>query len=585
MKSSTQSGKFRRILAILRPDWKTCLLVVVITIIAGALGAVMPLLRGAVIDLINGGNPNNGTRLLIVLAAMTVLEAVILAMNFAASYKTNRLRQRTAFRLFSGILERIFQNDLASHEKEKAGEMWGRIHRGVFGFTETVFDTALSLIPALVFIAVAAGFMLALDWRLTLVTLGFAWIPVLISYKTGKVLEDKERQADKEWPAAYGRLLEGLTLFKIVKAFCMERREGGRCLDQLKKVQDLDVGALIYKDMASALKNLLSFSAQVAILGYGGYRVLRGEITLGTVIGFVAYSYALFEPMLGLAATYERFAKSKVHFDNVLRYLNTQPRVQDADNPVTPARLDGHLVFDNVCFAYGPDRPPVLKGVNFQIKPGQTIALAGRSGGGKTTIADLTLRFHDPDSGRITIDGIDLRTVPQMWWRQQIGLVVQDNRLFAGTIRDNIAYGKEDATDSEIEAAAQVAHAADFISGLPEGYLTQVGESGVGLSLGERQRVAIARAIIRNPRIVILDEATASLDVASERMVNEAMNALRKERTVMVIAHRLSTIANADLVLFLEDGQIVEQGTYKELIAQGGRFFRLAQEGGFESPQ
>jgi ATP-binding cassette subfamily B protein len=569
---------FRRILAILRPDRKACLVVIAITIVMGFAAAVLPLLRKEVIDLITGGGPGAWVGLIVVLATMVGLETVKEATQCWASFLSNRVRRRTALRLFSGILEGIFQRDLARHQDQKSGELLNRIHRGVYGFTEGVFDATLNLLPAIVFVVAAAGFMVWLDWKLTLVVLGFAWIPAWISFKTGSALRDKERAVSERWEKAYGRLSEGLSLFKIVKAFCMEQHERRRCLDELKEVQELDLSASRYDNVSASAKRLISFLTQVVILGYGGYLVMNGEMTYGTVAAFSGFADALFAPMLGLAGTYEHLQKARVHLENVLEFLETQPQLQDAPDAAIPDRLAGHLVFEDVTFGYG-DNGPVLKGVNLEIKPGQTVALVGLSGSGKTTLADLACRFRDPGSGRVTIDGVDLRQVPQRWWRQQVGLVLQDNRLFAGTIRENIVYGKPDATDDEVAAAAAAAHAAEFINARPQGYDTELGEGGAGLSGGEMQRLAIARALIKRPLIVVLDEATSNLDIMAELAVKAAMEELRKERTVLVIAHRLSTVRNADVICFLENGEIVEQGTYDELMARQGSFSSLVKAG------
>jgi ATP-binding cassette subfamily B protein len=595
------SARFGRIVGILRPDMKSCVVVVLITVLVGAAGSVAPLLRMElidritaqkseewlsvvvknVIDRITGPDSTVWRSVVTVLAVMIAVETVMEALQCVASYMSEGLRQRTSFRLFSQALERIFQSDLASQEKERSGEMSDRLHRGVYGFTEAAFDVTINLLPGVAFLLFAIAWMLSMNWRLTLVVLGIAWIPAWISYKTGKALREKERKASLADQKAYGRLSEGLNLFKLVKAFAMESWECRLCLEQLKEVQNLAFGAAKFQSLADAAKRLLSFLAQVAILGYGGYLVLEGELTLGSVIAFVGLSDRLFAPMLGLARTYEHLQKAAVHLENVLRFLDKQPRVKDAEHPITPQRLDGHVVFDKVSFRYGTDRPPALRDVSFEIKPGQTLALVGPNGAGKTTAAGLLVRLYDPNSGKIVVDGVDLRDMPQRWWRQQIGLVLQNSRLFAGTILDNIKYGKPDATHEEVALAAEAAHAAEFIGALPNGYDTLVGEAGVGLSGGEVQMIAIARAIIRNPCIVILDEATSNLDATAEQAVGAALDTIRRERTVLVIAHRLSTIRDADVVLFIEDGRIVEQGTYAELLALGGRFARLVQQGEF----
>jgi ATP-binding cassette subfamily B protein len=568
-----------RVLAQLRPVRKLCVAVILLTIMVGGVGAVMPLLRKQLVDLVLGGpGPGVLRSLVTTVIFMVVLEFAMEGLQFLATILSSRLRQGLTLGLFNGALTKLFRNDLAAQQNEKTGGLLHRLHYGVFGFTEAAFDAAVHLLPGICFMIGAVGLMLSLDWRLSLITISLACLPVVFSYIAARVLALSEAETMERWQKAYGRLYEGLSLFKIIKALCIEDAERHRYIDQLKAIQRISRISERQESFYNGAKRLTSFLASVLVYGYGGYRVIQGELTLGTVVAFAAYTEAMFAPMLGLAGTYEKFRKATVHLQGIFKVLDTEPKVLDAQDAVTPAGVQGRLAFEQVCFSYNGDRPPVLNNVSFVINPNETVALVGRSGSGKTTVADLLCRFHDPNSGRVTVDGVDLRQLPQAWWRRQIGLVLQDNLLFEGTIWENIACSRPGATEAEIIRAAQIAHAAEFIDALPDRYQTHLGEMGAKLSAGERQRIAIARAMLSDPPILIFDEASSNLDARSERIINRTMRELRQGRTMIVIAHRKSTIKTADVVLMVQDGQIVERGRYADLLAQRGHFFDLMRE-------
>jgi ATP-binding cassette subfamily B multidrug efflux pump len=314
--------------------------------------------------------------------------------------------------------------------------------------------------------------------------------------------------------------------------------------------------------------------AMAIVLWFGGLAVARGELTLGVVVAFLAYVTRFFQPIQELSQLYTTMQAAMAGGERVLDLLDTPPEVADRPDAIEMPPIVGQVELRDVSFSYR-DEVPVLHHVNLVIQPGQTVALVGPTGAGKTSIANLIARFYDVTDGAVLIDGIDVRMVQQRSLRQQMGLVPQDPFLFSGTIADNIRFGRPDAPDEAVKEAARLANAHDFIVALPDGYDTEIWEGGVNLSMGQRQLICIARAVLANPRILILDEATASVDTVTEVLIQEALQRLLAGRTAIVIAHRLSTVRNADLICVVQDGRIVERGRHEELLAKGGLYREL----------
>jgi ATP-binding cassette subfamily B protein len=321
--------------------------------------------------------------------------------------------------------------------------------------------------------------------------------------------------------------------------------------------------------------DFLSSAAMAVVLGYGGYRVIQGDIEVGTLFAFIGYLANFFDPVQQLSQLYNTFLAAVAALDKIIDVMDEEPEVRDRPDAAALPRSDGHVRFENVHFGYGRDGPEVLHGITLDVPPGTTVALVGHTGAGKSTMAKLLARFYEPRSGRITLDGHDLREVTQESLRRQLGIVPQEGFLFAGTVHENIAFGRSDASEEEVVAAARAVGAHEFITELEDGYATEVQERGSRLSLGQRQLVAFARALLADPRILVLDEATSSVDIGTERRIELALRRLLAGRTAFIIAHRLSTIRRADLIVVLEDGRIVEQGSHDELVARGGRYRSL----------
>jgi ABC-type multidrug transport system fused ATPase/permease subunit len=320
--------------------------------------------------------------------------------------------------------------------------------------------------------------------------------------------------------------------------------------------------------------DLLSSVATAVVLGYGGYLYFHGQTTIGTLFTFMLYVQNFFDPVQQLSQLYGTFLSATAALDKITDLLDEHPEVTDEPGAVDLPPAVGHVRFENVRFAYGRG-PEVLHGLDLDVPAGTTVALVGHTGAGKSTIAKLLARFYDPVAGRVTIDGTDLRSVPQASLRRQLGVVPQEGFLFAGTVAENIAFGRPDATPDEIVQAARTVGAHDFVLRLENGYETQLGERGSRLSLGQRQLVAFARALLADPRILVLDEATSSVDIGTERKIEAALRVLLADRTAFIIAHRLSTIRDADLIVVLEHGRVVEQGSHAELLARRGLYTSL----------
>jgi ATP-binding cassette subfamily B protein len=375
----------------------------------------------------------------------------------------------------------------------------------------------------------------------------------------------------QRWSSIYSRFNEVLAGMMTVKGFSMEEEEKRRFLRGVREGNDVVRRGVRTDNWNGTFRSLAATTARLAALAFGGYLVSRGEMTVGTLIAFLGYIGGLFGPVQGLTNSYQTLRRATVSLETIFDILDADDLVGDPPNAAEVRQLRGEVEFHDVSFGYQAGRP-VLRGINLIARPGETIALIGPSGSGKTTLTTLLQRFYRVTDGSITIDGVDIREMTQHSLRGHMGVVFQDPHLFNDTVRANIAYGRPDASEAQVEAAARAAHAHDFIMDLPEGYDTIVRERGTRLSGGQRQRIAIARALLKNPPILILDEATSALDSESEQLIQRALKTLLQGRTAFVIAHRLSTVHDADRIIVIENGQITESGRHAELIALGGYY-------------
>jgi ATP-binding cassette subfamily B protein len=562
----------KRALHFIREQRATSLLVLFLALAGAALSALEPLALGYVFDVLAARAPLRSLGL--GLAALLGVGVATEVVNGLSNWLTWKVRLNLNARLLEATVERLSSLPLSFHDRESVGGIMTRLDRGINGFVGALSELVSGVLPALAYLAISLVVMLRLDARLSLVVLFFAPLPALIGAWAAREQTRRERALLDRWVQIFSRLNEVLAGIAVVKSFVMEDEEKRRFVRDVESTNRLVLRGVGTDTRVGAARNLVALLARLAAIGLGSYFVVRGEITVGTLVVFVGYVGGLFGPVQGLVNVYQTVRRASVSLEAIFSILDAQDPLRDAPGARAVGRLRGEVAFENVGFSY-PGQPPILRGITVRVRAGERVALVGPSGAGKSTLMALLLRLRDPTTGRILVDGLDIRTLQQRALRRQIGVVLQESLLFNDTIRNNIAYGRPGASWEEIEAAARAANAHEFIIRLPDGYDTVVGERGSRLSMGQRQRIAIARALLKDPPILILDEATSALDAESEALVQAALDRLVQGRTTFVIAHRLATVVHADRILVLKDGTIVESGRHEELCAAGGYYASL----------
>jgi ATP-binding cassette subfamily B protein len=556
----------------LRPYRGSVILLLVLAVALAAVNAAEPLTLRAAFDALAGrGGKGPLARALLALVGLGLGREALAA---CSNWLTWRTRIGIQYGLTEATVGRLHQLPVSFHKAEGVGALMTRLDRSIQGLVGALADLAFNALPALVYLVLSVAVMLRLEWRLALLVLVFAPVPALVARLAAPMQTRRERSLLERWVHIYSRFNEVLAGIVTVKSFTMEEAEKRRFLSEVNGANEVVIRGVGVDSGVGAAQNLAQIAARVAALVVGGGLVLAGNMTVGTLVAFLGYVGGLFGPVLGLAGTYKSIRTARVSLEEVYGILDAQDLLGDAPDAVDVVGLRGDLAWEGVRFGYG-DGPPVLDGVDLQVRAGERVAIVGPSGSGKSTLVALLQRFHDPAEGAVRVDGIDVRRLKQLSLRRQVGVVFQDSMLFNETVRANIAYGRPTATRAEIEAAARAANAHDFITRLPQGYETVVGERGCRLSVGERQRISIARTLLKDPAVLILDEPTSALDAESEALVSEALERVAHGRTTLVIAHRLSTVVGADRIVVLERGRIVEQGSHRELVAAGGTYAGL----------
>ncbi|HVG63857.1 MAG TPA: ABC transporter ATP-binding protein [Hyalangium sp.] len=574
--ASSPRGRLRRSLSYLRPFRGGVAAILSLVLVIGALNALEPLILKSIFDELGGGRRWQT----IALGVGLLIAAGLLrdGLGAVSNWLTWRTRISVHYSLMEETVGRLHRLPLSFHREEGVGATLTRLERGIQGFVGMVTDIAFNVIPAATYLVISICVMLKLDWRLALLVLAFTPGPALITRWAATRQTAREKNLMDRWVKIYARFNEVLSGIVTVKSFAMEEREKQRFLHEVYDANGVVIRGVGFDSRVSLTQNGVILLARVAALALGSWLALRGDITAGTLVAFLGYVGGVFAPVQGLSGTYRTLRTASVAMDQVFHILDTQDHLGDAPDAEEVTGLRGEVEFDDVHFAYSPDRSsPLINGISLHVRPGENIALVGPSGAGKSTLMALLCRFYDPLSGAVRIDGRDIRGLKQMSLRRNIGVVLQESLLFNESVRANIAYGRPEATQEQIEEAAKAAHAHEFIMRLPQGYDTFVGERGSRLSMGERQRIAIARSLLKNPPILILDEPTSALDAESEALVQEALGRLMKGRTTFAIAHRLSTVVDADRILVLKGGHIVEEGGHARLMALDGYYASLVR--------
>ena len=524
---------------------------------------------------IDDGIQEENLRVLTIVVVLFVVAGVLsLVTSTAQTYFTGWTGERILADLRNKLFRHLQRLSLGYYERNRAGVIISRLTNDVEALDQLVTDGVTTLVQSTLFLLGTSVILFFLDWRLALATLTV--LPLMfLATAFFRIYSARAYRAVRErLGLVTATLAEDIGGMRVIQAFRRERTNDRIFREVNAHYREANQQTVVLNGLYFPFVDFLSALATAIVLGYGGYLAFDGSVEIGTLFAFVLYLSNFFDPVQQLSQLYNTFLSAVAALDKIMDVMEEEPEVRDKPGARDLERIKGDVGFENVRFGYG-DGPEVLHGIDLDIPAGTTVALVGHTGAGKSTIAKLLARFYDPRDGRITIDGVDLRDVTQASLRRQLGVVPQEGFLFAGTVRDNIAFGRPDADPAEVAAAAKAVGAHEFVLALEDGYETELQERGTRLSLGQRQLVAFARALLADPRILILDEATSSVDIGTERRIESALRTLLADRTAFVIAHRLSTIRDADLIVVLEHGQVVEQGTHAELMAKRGLYTSL----------
>ena len=570
----------RRLLGHLRPELPQIIAVIVMTVIGTALNSVGPVILGQATNLIFDASVVNRTAipfdelgrvLMLALAAYVTF----FLLSWLAGFMINAIVQRSVYRMRKQVSEKLTRLPLKYFDGQPRGELLSRVTNDVDNISQSLQQTLSQILTNLFTLLGVLVMMFYVSWVLALVALVTIPVAMGVTMVIGKRSQKLFAKTWKSTGELNSQIEEAYSGHELVTVFGRRREVADQFRAKNAELFDASFGAQFISGIIMPVMFFVGNLNYVVIAVVGGLMVAGGTLSLGAVQAFIQYSRMFTQPITSLASMANLLQSGVASAERVFEVLDAEEETPDqAGSLPQPAR--GRVEFEHVSFSYSPDKP-LITDLSLVAEPGATIAIVGPTGAGKTTLVNLVLRFYDIQSGRISIDGVDVASIPRRELREEIGMVLQDTWLFGGTIRDNIAYGKDGASEEEILAAAKATYVDRFVHSLPDGYDTVINEEASNLSAGEKQLITIARAFLSNPTILILDEATSSVDTRTELLVQRAMGKLRAARTSFVIAHRLSTIRDADTILVMEDGAIVEQGNHETLLAAHGAYYRLYQ--------
>ncbi|PKD42789.1 ABC transporter ATP-binding protein [Rhodohalobacter barkolensis] len=561
-----------KILAYVKPYKKKLIVALIASVLATLVWLAVPLgLRELLDAVFDDGDMALLNRVTGVLIGLFISQALL---GFWGSYSLDWIGEKIVADLRKNLYEHLNRLSLKFYSNQRLGEITSRLTNDVAAIRDAVTGTLSEGLTQSINLVGSVVLMVYLNWRLSLII--FVTVPVItlaVRY-FGQLIRKLSRDVQDRLADTTAIAEEALGAIESVKSFAREPYEVGRYNTGVDTLFDTARKKVLFSNLFWSSVGVVFMSTMIVIFWYGGTEVLAGRLSAGDLVAFIFFAFNIGRSMGGMSRVYTVFSSAVGASERIFGLMEEQPDVEDHPDAVELRDVKGAVSFEDVSFHY-EENQPVLRDINFSCKPGDIVALVGPSGAGKTTLLKLIPRFYDVQKGTIRFDGTDISTVTQQSLRNQIAIVPQDIQLFGSTIRENIRYGRLDATDREVEDAAKFAQAHDFIMEHPDGYEAMVGERGIKLSGGQRQRVAIARAILKNPNILLLDEATSSLDSESEAAVQLALNHLMKSCTTFVIAHRLSTIQNATTILVMDNGRILEKGTHQQLLEQNGLYRRL----------